>query len=283
MTPTHCKAIRPFPHTVSVRPSVLCSGKAGFGPRRRGAFTLIELLVVIAIIAVLAAILFPVFAQVRAKAYQTACLSNMMQIGRAAMMYEQDFDETIVPSSTTRRNRANRLYAVPWILFTRTGLQPVLGGTTTGDEPFGPTNEYLLRPYLKNTDVMRCPSQRPFPFELNPNIVWWPNYALNTWDTNSHPTIVPLPGMVDRAQVGIAGIRSPLVEEPSNTIMSWEHIHSSATCEVSFEPSTLPNEKYHWHPLHHQGVMFLFVDGHTKMIQPSRLRASMFTYWRETN
>jgi prepilin-type N-terminal cleavage/methylation domain-containing protein len=176
MTPTHCKAIRPFPHTVSVRPSVLCSGKAGFGPRRRGAFTLIELLVVIAIIAVLAAILFPVFAQVRAKAYQTACLSNMMQIGRAAMMYEQDFDETIVPSSTTRRNRANRLYAVPWILFTRTGLQPVLGGTTTGDEPFGPTNEYLLRPYLKNTDVMRCPSQRPFPFELNPNIVWWPNY-----------------------------------------------------------------------------------------------------------
>jgi prepilin-type N-terminal cleavage/methylation domain-containing protein len=61
---------------------------------KRKGFTLIELLVVIAIIAILAAILFPVFAQARAKARQATCLSNIKQIGLAAMMYLQDYDET---------------------------------------------------------------------------------------------------------------------------------------------------------------------------------------------
>src|ERR1700742_3390756 len=60
------------------------------------AFTLIELLVVIAIIAILSAILFPVFAKVREKARQTACLSNEKQLGLAYMQYVQDYDETYV-------------------------------------------------------------------------------------------------------------------------------------------------------------------------------------------
>jgi prepilin-type N-terminal cleavage/methylation domain-containing protein/prepilin-type processing-associated H-X9-DG protein len=62
--------------------------------RRSRGFTLIELLVVIAIIAILAAILFPVFAQAREKARQTACLSNLKQIGTGFAMYTQDYDET---------------------------------------------------------------------------------------------------------------------------------------------------------------------------------------------
>src|SRR5262249_50119335 len=61
---------------------------------RRSAFTLIELLVVIAIIAILAAILFPVFAQARERARMSACISNMRQIGSGLMMYVQDYDET---------------------------------------------------------------------------------------------------------------------------------------------------------------------------------------------
>src|SRR3989442_1318662 len=90
-------------------------------------FTLIELLVVIALIAILAAILFPVFAQAREKARQTTCLSNLRQIGSAAQMYAQDYEER-------------------------------LPGTELGERD----GEYfwieMLAPYAKNCDIFNCPS-----------------------------------------------------------------------------------------------------------------------------
>lgn len=72
------------------------TGRSGAGRTSPAAFTLIELLVVIAIIAILAAILFPVFAQAREKARQTACLSNTKQMATAVSMYAQDYDETLM-------------------------------------------------------------------------------------------------------------------------------------------------------------------------------------------
>jgi prepilin-type N-terminal cleavage/methylation domain-containing protein/prepilin-type processing-associated H-X9-DG protein len=104
--------------------------------RKRGAFTLIELLVVIAIIAILAAILFPVFAQAREKARSATCLSNFKQIGTGVMMYVQDWDETY-PN--------NRLHTFP-------------GGGEGSSKLV--TWKTATQPYVKNIDVYRCPSNR---------------------------------------------------------------------------------------------------------------------------
>jgi prepilin-type N-terminal cleavage/methylation domain-containing protein len=88
---------------------------------RRG-FTLIELLVVIAIIAILAAILFPVFAQTREKARQTQCLNNTKQIGLAFQMYCQDFDKR------TPQNRipiaSRQIEGARWSCYNNTWGQP---------------------------------------------------------------------------------------------------------------------------------------------------------------
>jgi prepilin-type N-terminal cleavage/methylation domain-containing protein len=94
----------------------------------RKGFTLIELLVVIAIIAILAAILFPVFARAREKARQNSCLSNVKQLGLATMMYAQDYDERM-PGSFMTGAEAISLY---WY--------------------------QLLYPYIANEQIMLCPS-----------------------------------------------------------------------------------------------------------------------------
>jgi prepilin-type N-terminal cleavage/methylation domain-containing protein/prepilin-type processing-associated H-X9-DG protein len=94
---------------------------------RRG-FTLIELLVVIAIIAILAAILFPVFAKAREKARQTSCLSNLKQIGLAALSYAQDYDE-MYPLAATGASGSVRTYYFQ-----------------------------TLNPYTKNKQIWKCPS-----------------------------------------------------------------------------------------------------------------------------
>ena len=88
--------------------------KHAYRVRRSGGFTLIELLVVIAIIAILAAILFPVFAQARGKARQSACLSNSKQIALALMQYQQDYDETL-PISTIDLTPTTNIYNASWI------------------------------------------------------------------------------------------------------------------------------------------------------------------------
>ena len=104
--------------------------RAATAPHR--GFTLIELLVVIAIIAILAAILFPVFAQARDKARQTACLSNMKQIGSAVAMYTQDYDEMMPTFYLWYYGPANTTRAY---------------GMYEG-----------MAPYVKNVDVYVCPS-----------------------------------------------------------------------------------------------------------------------------
>ncbi len=108
-------------------------------------FTLIELLVVIAIIAILAAILFPVFAQAREKARQTACISNMKQIGTAMMLYNQDYDEALVPYRHAGLTGSN---------LNPFASNPLVKGTGKDGIFFS----HLLQPYTKSYDVFKCPS-----------------------------------------------------------------------------------------------------------------------------
>ena len=100
----------------------------------RKGFTLIELLVVIAIIAILASILFPVFARAREKARQTSCLANIKQLVLGANMYAQDYDETLPP------------------------------GAFSADSSWGDANDtswrMMILPYVKNVQIFQCPSKK---------------------------------------------------------------------------------------------------------------------------
>jgi prepilin-type N-terminal cleavage/methylation domain-containing protein/prepilin-type processing-associated H-X9-DG protein len=106
---------------------------------KRG-FTLIELLVVIAIIAILAAILFPVFAKAREKARQSSCLSNVKQLAIAEMAYEQDYDEKTASYSS----HPGAVAAYTWV--------------------------EMLTPYIKNSQIFKCPSA---------NGIWVKTYGPN--------------------------------------------------------------------------------------------------------
>jgi prepilin-type N-terminal cleavage/methylation domain-containing protein/prepilin-type processing-associated H-X9-DG protein len=105
-------------------------------------FTLIELLVVIAIIAILAAILFPVFAQAREKARQNSCLSNMKQMALAVHMYAQDYDEVMTPYNDQVFDFAN----------------PDPATRKKADGPWRTNYLWALIPYLKNQTIQTCPS-----------------------------------------------------------------------------------------------------------------------------
>jgi len=107
--------------------------------RQQSGFTLIELLVVIAIIAILAAILFPVFAQARENARTISCASNMKQLGLGFKMYIQDYDETYPVNNGVTRTA---VFTSEW--------------------------QNVIYPYIKNAQIYRCPSdQTPIPTPLN--------------------------------------------------------------------------------------------------------------------
>jgi len=120
---------------------------------KRNGFTLIELLVVIAIIAILAAILFPVFAKAREQARKTSCLSNMKQLGTSMLMYVQDYDESYVLGQ----------------LNTVCPQDPVHNGIC-----FWAPRWDSVQPYIKNQLVLHCPDDvgKDVPWGA-PGVILW--------------------------------------------------------------------------------------------------------------
>jgi prepilin-type N-terminal cleavage/methylation domain-containing protein/prepilin-type processing-associated H-X9-DG protein len=191
---------------------------------RRPAFTLIELLVVIAIIAILAAILFPVFAQARERARQTSCLSNLNQLGRAFMMYVQDYDERLPGSAPF--DRRGGAFQGDWVGMVKWGK------VCSAEFPMLP-EQGAVWPYVKNAQVYVCPSASDTrAFRLS--------YSLN------HLLEFRPDAYLAGAVVGIAGL--VLLVDESKTLNDGSF----------WRESDVPSQ------IHLSGANYMFVDGHAK-------------------
>lgn len=150
--------------------------------RRKSGFTLIELLVVIAIIAILAAILFPVFARAREAARKSSCQSNLKQCAQALKMYTDDYDGTLPSNALVAANGAwnQNQYQV-------FGCK-LVGSTNNRFPPLGTTGKQtwpqVLYDNMRNKDIMFCPSDSASHVDTdNPTLSYWYKFANdNAWN-----------------------------------------------------------------------------------------------------
>lgn len=211
-------------------------------PRLRHGFTLIELLVVIAIIAILAAILFPVFARAREAARASACRSNLKQIGTAVQMYTQDYDENWFASGGCSTTGTDAIQG------------QVLGTWPDGSTMYGYWNA-VAQPYIKNADVFRCPS------ESNPHKwtacdgrtgAYWGDYAMNTFAFSQSLAHFESPASI----VSLVESRNNFYRVCCNT-----EIYQCCSGESTGTPGgQRPRSR------HSEGSNVLFADGHVKFL-----------------
>ena len=226
--------------------------------RGRAAFTLIELLVVIAIIAILAAILFPVFAQAREKGRQAACMSNLRQIGLAIRMYETDYDE-LLPDRKDLKTSLPGGYE-PW-------------ATWPTSDPRSAWAEIVFDPYIKNSSIWGCQSlagafagavQVEQSTGATPAVIT--RYWMWRFDTPTFPKL-GVNGPTFWGQTDDAAVQE--LAASGNTTIDPLTPTSTADVEMVVDPyfpSTVPNPPpgLTGRAVHMGGRNRLFLDGHVK-------------------
>ncbi|MHB8996358.1 MAG: prepilin-type N-terminal cleavage/methylation domain-containing protein [Armatimonadota bacterium] len=199
----------------------------------RKGFTLIELLVVIAIIAILAAILFPVFAKAREKARQSSCLSNIKQIGLGHLTYAQDYDERFAPYWRQQLAAAGE----PGSVYSTSN------GTITGKYTSWMD---FINPYIKNSQIFKCPSYKP-------NGTDAPSYGYNEYMSYNGA------GGATNGSISLGTIM-----RPAETIINLDYcsIYGSYANladlqNVNIKPSVI---------VHNDGANVSYCDGHAKWL-----------------
>ncbi len=254
------------------------------------AFTLIELLVVMAIIAILAALLFPVFAQAKVSAKQIVCIAQMRQIGMALAMYATDSDGTWAP--TIDFTSAGPAFAPqqPWIGYDNNNGNLATGWWGQVNRPaINPPRPGAIDPYLKSHAVKVCPAKPP-QWQLALAYNWfstsWPSsyYSRNPAAQGNEFG----PGSKITRWSALGGLenlaaRDSEIEESSNTLAVWEHNAFAAACNFLqgpdwFEsPPNVALYRNHFNFLHREGTTTVWTDGHTRRLTYGQLRRPMFS------
>lgn len=218
--------------------------KHNVAPRTvRSAFTLIELLVVIAIIAILAAILFPVFGRARENARRSSCQSNLKQIGLGMMQYVQDYDE-----------------------FYPLAFHPV--GTTDYQSNAAETGwAWTVQPYIKSTQVFQCPSVTGEPK--------WPTSATTSqMNAVTDYALNRNIGFEGGAAANKRSVNQAAMTFISNTLMVYHFTRSGtgssspgSTCIGAAKAAKMDNSITGPAKIHLDGSNYMFADGHVKWLK----------------
>ena len=226
--------------------------------KKRSAFTLIELLVVIAIIAILAAILFPVFARARENARRSSCQSNLKQIGLGVMQYVQDYDEKYPLTNTA-------------------------GFSGEGWAQW----EYRIQPYVKSTQIFRCPSssrgENFSDVSDGTTTIRLPthfNYGANEFVISAGTSGSQTPGGLSQASIGATALL-PMITDCSGLITNNVYRILNASHNGNWFDSSTNNTAVieEGAARHLGGSNIAYADGHVKFLQqgaigPDPTRAS---------
>ncbi len=212
----------------------------------RRAFTLIELLVVIAIIAILAAILFPVFSRAREMARSARCKSNLKQIGMALLMYAQDYDERLVPWSYPDVQRgAWRIGVYGW----QELIKPYLASKTYSRTTEGGTIVFRYE------DLFWCPSQKEVSRMMMGRAVSYVSYGINgnvagfIIAPNGNAALIPPPSLSQIAQPAEVMY---VCDSPGHVVRRWNCAGDVAD-------------------RHNEFANLVFVDGHVKALRKDKI------------